>query len=358
MTAGRFGEVDIDLLADYVGGALEGTPDEDAVARLIAEEPEWAEAYATLVPAVDSVRGSLAGWGTSPVEMPADVSDRLLAALAQAGPVAPESTDPESTDPVTADSITGPGPAPGEPEPGRTEPGVGRPVPEQARPVRQLRSVPAAGGETGPGKTGSHERRSARSRRWARRAGPVAVAAAVAAFAGFGVSQYVDDRRPQMADNEAATGAAGSAPEQPRAGAGTPRALLNPAGNGIVSTGTDYTPESLAARFGRDARGTAGTEASGPGPAAAPDGSQTMAVSALDRLADRDALAACLNSIASTHMGGELAVDQVEYASFQRSPALVVTFADASGTRWVWVAGPDCGLPGSGADTRYQAQVG
>ena len=29
MTGAEFSGVDIDLLADYIGGALEGTPDED-----------------------------------------------------------------------------------------------------------------------------------------------------------------------------------------------------------------------------------------------------------------------------------------------------------------------------------------
>ncbi|BCB85941.1 hypothetical protein Psuf_032540 [Phytohabitans suffuscus] len=64
MTGQEFSEVDFDLLADYVGGALDGTPEETVVARRVAEEPAWAEAHAALVEATGSVRASLAAWGS------------------------------------------------------------------------------------------------------------------------------------------------------------------------------------------------------------------------------------------------------------------------------------------------------
>jgi hypothetical protein len=50
-------------------------------------------------------------------------------------------------------------------------------------------------------------------------------------------------------------------------------------------------------------------------------------------------------------------VDLVDYASFEGSPALVVSFVDQAGERWAWVAGPECGQPQSGADTRYSTRV-
>ena len=48
MTGAEFGGVDIDLLADYIGGALTGTPEESAVAARIAGDPDWQAAYASL----------------------------------------------------------------------------------------------------------------------------------------------------------------------------------------------------------------------------------------------------------------------------------------------------------------------
>ena len=36
--------VDHDLLADYVGGALDGTPEQERIAGLIAASPEWGRA--------------------------------------------------------------------------------------------------------------------------------------------------------------------------------------------------------------------------------------------------------------------------------------------------------------------------
>ncbi|MGN9908032.1 hypothetical protein ACTMTJ_10835 [Phytohabitans sp. LJ34] len=83
MTGQEFSEVDIDLLADYVGGALDGTPEEAVVARRVAEEPAWAEAHSALSEATEGVRASLASWGASAEPMPAEVADRITAALAQ-----------------------------------------------------------------------------------------------------------------------------------------------------------------------------------------------------------------------------------------------------------------------------------
>jgi hypothetical protein len=78
----------------------------------------------------------------------------------------------------------------------------------------------------------------------------------------------------------------------------------------------------------------------------------------LHRLDDRTALATCLDAVAVAHGQGPVAVNVVDYASFEGKPALVITFADPSGAHWVWVAGAACGLPGSGADTRYDARLG
>ena len=78
MTGAEFGEVDIDLLADYIGGALAGTPDESAVAALIADDPAWRTTYASLRDGMTIVEAALGDLGPEP--MPADVAARLEAA--------------------------------------------------------------------------------------------------------------------------------------------------------------------------------------------------------------------------------------------------------------------------------------
>jgi hypothetical protein len=76
-------EVDLDRLADFVGGALDGTPDAEAVRELVSNDDAWAEAYASLVAADALVRVQLRGLG-GPVPVPLDVVRRLDRALAQA----------------------------------------------------------------------------------------------------------------------------------------------------------------------------------------------------------------------------------------------------------------------------------
>ncbi len=75
MTGAEFSGVDIDLLADYIGGALEGTPDESAVATLIAEDPAWHSAYETLNGGMAQVQAELGRLGPEP--MPAEVAARI-----------------------------------------------------------------------------------------------------------------------------------------------------------------------------------------------------------------------------------------------------------------------------------------
>lgn len=312
MTTGRFREVDHDLLADYVGGALDGTPDEVTVARLVEEDAAWADAYARLAPAVADVRADLLAWGTTAAEMPPAVNDRILAALASAGEPADEAHSPAS--PV---------------------------VPAQAHgAARRPAGVPRSGvpATTGPGR---------RRRRWTRIGAPVALAAvAVTAVGLLGLDQLAGR---QGSDN-AVTDAAG---ENAAPAAGQPARTAAPP----LHSGRDYTPDALSG-------GTAAARqfsASGDPMAAQEDrapGGRVAGPIGLDRLEDPGALTACLSEISAEHGNVPLVVDLVDYARFQGRPALVVRFTDATGARWAWVSGPECGVPGSGSDTRYRARVG
>ncbi|BCJ27042.1 hypothetical protein AB0I55_10840 [Actinocatenispora sera] len=79
-------EVDDELLADYVGGALAGTGVEEQVAELIATRPEWQSAHAAAVEADAAVRADLAHVGASPVAAPPELLSRLADGFRQQAP--------------------------------------------------------------------------------------------------------------------------------------------------------------------------------------------------------------------------------------------------------------------------------
>ncbi|MFG3580861.1 hypothetical protein [Micromonospora chersina] len=314
MTSREFSGVDHDLLADYLGGALDGTPEQATVARLVEQDPAWAEAYAALARAVELVDADLAAWAAEPApELPPTVADRIDAALAGAGPFStPDASQPAvPTQPSRATHPAG---------------GTGRP-----------------GRNTGPGR---------RSRRWARLAGPVALAAASVTAVGFGVSHLVDAGAGRTT---AAGDSAGSRADREAAPlAAAPFRTTGPA----RQSGTDYTPEGLSqplAVFGAPSPSLGGGKEYTSG---GEDEHRVGAGATLSRLAAPEALASCLSAIGGEHAAGPLTVDLVDYARFRGSPALVVTFTDAGGARWAWVSGPECGVPGSGADTRFTTRVG
>ncbi|KAB1928043.1 hypothetical protein F8280_04670 [Micromonospora noduli] len=330
MTAEGFREVDIDLLADYLGGALDGTPQQDEVAQLVSADPSWAEAYALLAPAVTEVRTDLTRWAEPSPEMPSAITDRLLAALASAEP-ADTSTEEAPADagtPFVVPAQGGAGRRPAMPTPG----GAGR----QA--------------STGPGR---------RQRGWARRGAPVAAAAIAVIAVALGLNQL----SMRASDDSAGTNAMNQPASAPEgvAGAGTAR-TTGPA----LRSGTNYTPQTLGDAYGTDAPGTPATSrATGNTPSEqpkvdaeggrrpSPDGSDQLA-----RLTDEAALTSCLASIATEHGSAPLVVEVIDYARFQGDQALVIHFTDATGARWAWVSGPECGVPGSGSDSRYSARVG
>jgi hypothetical protein len=69
--------VDLDRLADFVGGALDGTSDAEDVRHLIATDTRWAEAYVSVMSADALVRSELGAFATTGEPMPADVAARL-----------------------------------------------------------------------------------------------------------------------------------------------------------------------------------------------------------------------------------------------------------------------------------------
>ncbi|MEV4705284.1 hypothetical protein [Actinoplanes sp. NPDC049316] len=366
MTGAEFSGVDLDLLADYVGGALDGTPDEAVVAALIVDDPAWREAHARLTDGSAAVTAALGAWGAEFEPMPAEVISRLEAAFAPPDlAVAPSgSADPTTSAstwasaPASADTSAGSlgdavpaaravGPDGATDGGGRMEPGS-----DGAAPVRHLVAVPD------DGERPATARKRARRLKWA---APIGVAAGVLAFLGIGIQQW------GTADSADSTSAAGSAADQGAAeGSGSTLAL--PAGPAeVVSSGVDYTKDTLAQVGVRAEAGpAAGTqrgpqsadsgEVQGKGVAPGP-GVMANRPDPLGRLRAQESLLACIDEISRENGAGPVTAQAIDYARFEGAPALVVQFAAGNG-RWVWAAGADCGLPASGADRLGAVKVG
>ena len=329
MTGAEFSGVDIDLLADYVGGALDGTPDEAVVAALITEDAAWRDAYAVLTGGAGTVTEQLQALGSVAEPMPADVVARLDAALLDAA----GHEDVRSS--ALIDDVSG----------GATVgPAVMEPGTDGAAPARHLVAVPS----------GSRSKR-ARSLRWA---APVGIAAGVLAFAGFGLQQQFVGG---ASEDTAAT--AGSAAELPAPlAAGSEEGALRE-GSALTESGTDYRRDTLAQAGRRRVsvpppqlgEGQAGDfrkslPSSGQMPAAS--------ASALDRLRAQDALRACIEAIAAEQGAGVITPQSIDFARFDGAPAVIVEFTTTAGGSWVWASGPACGMSGVGADKLASVKVG
>jgi hypothetical protein len=325
VTGAEFSEVDIDLLADYVGGALDGTPDEAVVAALINEDAAWRDAHAELSGGVAAVSGQLQALGSFPEPMPADVVARLDAALLEAVRLEGSPIDDRSSG-VTA------GPA-------AMEPGS-----DGVAPARHLVAVPS----------GSRSGR-ARRLRWA---APVGIAAGVFAFVGFGLQQGFLSASSQDSAAQMSGGAEQAAPEP---AAGQPLSL--PGGSvPLTESGTNYRADTLVRAAGQrvlvDPPQLDQEPADDDFRKTMPGTAEAQASSAeLDRLRVQEALRACIDAIAAQHGAGEITPRTIDFARFDGAPALIVKF-DAAGGSWVWASGPACGTPGVGAAKLASVKVG
>lgn len=305
MTADEFSGIDIDLLADYIGGALDDA-DEARVSRLVAQDPRWREAYEAVAPALTATEADLHAFGATAEPMPADVVTRLDAALASANSEA-----------------AGGGAASG----------------------RRLHSVPDRGDDRD---RTERTRVTASRRRRMRWAAPIAAAAGVLAFAGFGVGYLVDRSNTGAADTSAAAGS--SAENAPMIASDQASLVTPPSGDQIMASGTDYTPATLPNLSARAAAETmTKPDAAGPGAERAPQMAPDPGIPGLQRLRARTALLACLEAIARENADGPITVQAVDFARFQGEPAVIVQFTAARGGS-SWASGPDCGATGSGAD--------
>lgn len=280
--------VDLDLLADYAGGALDGTPAYDRMARLVDTRPQWAAALDALRAADTLVRADLAALDRQPEPLPPGLADRLQAAFdAEPSPSRAEAT---------------PDAAPPGPHESETAPREAEVVPLARRRLRRYR-IAAAGAVA---------------------AGLIALAGSVGYVGLQGAGDMGDAKTTAERDGDAA-----SAPDAATEGRNDHAEGLAqgryPAP--VLASGRDYRRDSLASAAtlrGESERAKA-----------------AMAAPAdLSRLTDPAALRACLTAIQQTYAGTPRLVD---YARFEGSPALIVVLADGD-TRRVVVAGSECGV--------------
>jgi hypothetical protein len=310
----EFSGVDFDLLADYVGGALDGTPEHGTVATLIARDPAWRTAHDELMQGMTAVRTDLSALGSSSEPMPADLAERLDEAFAAATP----RLDPDlaTAGPVAIDGELG---APGRPR------------------------LEAVRGDASEPHRARVPKKGLRKRRWV---APLAVAAGLLAFVGFGLN-YLSGLNRSSSDT-AASSSAGRGENAPMMAPGAAGLVAGlPPATDIRSSGTDYQPTML--------RGSASAKVQKAAPA--PNVATDSAIDPLARLRPADALLGCLGAIAVANGGGTITVQDVDYARFEGTPALVVRFTAANGT-WAWASRADCGTQEAGASTLAHAKVG
>lgn len=313
------GDVDLDRLADYVGGALDGTPDEAAIAHLVATDPQWTRAHAALVAADAFVRADLAVLAAAPEPMPDEVLVRLDAALT-------------------------------------AEPPLPRPAPTDSRPRLSVLS----GDRATPSPLSGHRATpSPARRRWRMIVG----AAAAAIVLGLGAVSLTPALRGGGAGDAkvAASDLAGRAPTPLPSDAGPASTY---AAADVHASGSDYTADTLAALGGASisARGSDSTKVESRPNAldtpAQPTGRPTEVPEPLRQLTQPDVRAACLKALVAQYGGAPALLD---YARYQGSPALIVLIDGAQGVigrKWVVAVGPKCGAGGAVTDQRYSARVG
>jgi hypothetical protein len=338
----EFGGVDIDLLADFAGGALAGTPDEAVVAALIAEDPRWREAYAALGEGMERVGAALASFEPEP--MPAELADRLDALFAPAAARTDDSETRAAT-PVPDGGLRDGGLRDGGLRDGGLRDGElrdgelrddGQSGPTAAGrddgvPNRGKRTGREAGAGRGPGRgTGVA---AARRRRWVT---PLAIAAGLVAFVGFGADYLAGREQPTATDNLSGSADSGQVPAS---------------GSVELASGTDYTAATLG---GAPRRAPNSLKSADDSPSVMAQGEATPR--ALAALAGHEMLLACLQAIQDENGAGTIAVRSVDYARYEGSPAAIVRFSAGNGS-WAWAVGPACGSPGGGADSRGKAPL-
>lgn len=326
--------VDWDLLADHLGGALEGTPEGAEVARLVSTDPGWARAAAELSAAFESVTADLRALPTP--SLPDDVALRLESVLVGVS--------------ATPDMAARPRPA--------TLAPASRAGDESRRP---------------PTRPGAGPRR--RRRRMVGWGAGFTVAAGLAVFAALGLTaldldQPLSDIVAGGNDDSDAGGSDGAAPaEAPGTLEAEPDARAEEgAAPVVIATGADYeAPMLVTDEPEPPSSGTPGFgDAEEPAPpVAAPEFGtdsrdevpEQVPPELLRLWMDPEARAECLAMVRDSVEPGPVRIDTVDFARYEGEDALVIWLTTSDGHRQALISGAECGTVTAGPDLQFQTQV-
>ncbi|MPZ27825.1 MAG: hypothetical protein GEV12_15805 [Micromonosporaceae bacterium] len=359
----RDGAVDWDRLADHLGGALAGTPEEAEVANLVATDPSWSRAAAELSEALAAVVADLHAFPAPPA-LPDDVAARLDTALRAAGDsLASDEAPAEAAGAAGAGAV--PGPRAGAPAPDHATTAGSRRSPEGSRRPPGHADAEPRHRATGPRRPGGRPRR----RRLARWGGGLALAAGAAAFAAIGISSLLPSSPTPFAGGGNDSGDAGAPEQTATADQSRVGAAELPA---IVATGTEYQRPTVGAsepQLPADGPLGTGTPEIGPAQGERPMAEPPEGTTGTERVpdvvpptlagmwVDPAARKQCLDLIRAALGPPPVTVDTVDFAQFDGQDAIVVWATATDGTRVVWVSGPGCGTTGAGTDQIYQDQL-
>jgi hypothetical protein len=301
VTAERANPPDLDQLADFAAGLLDGTPEGAAIAEQIERDPAAARLHAALIHADNVVRAELRALAAP--TMPADVFARLDAALAAES----------NAEAATAEEVDS----------------------RQLRP--QADSGADSDGDTGTGRVVPLHRR----RTWWMGGGAAAAGIALIAAGAVGFGMFTQTKH---GTQEGSTAASAPHTDLKSVPPGVPSRAEGSLGE--TASGTEYQSASLAVQIpallgvSQD-RGERKFASGTP-----------TAEAALQRLLSPTELANCLAALGA--VGRPLAIDYARYAG---NPAVVIVLPSKATPSVVDVAivGPDCGR--SGSDSRLRTTV-
>ncbi len=302
---GTTSPVDLDLLADYLDGALPAGP-AAMVAQRIESDPRWASAAERLRAATPAITDMLRATGTEP--MPDAVFDRFLAALPDRPSVPSSAGDVSAAD--TAGTHTAGANTAGTDS--RTRDGQDGP----------------------PARVISFDDRRRRSL-WS---GPAKVAAALIVLAGIGtgIGVGIHATNSETKSSSAVASNAEGAPLRAGAGGVKPEITVSGRDYGSDLTAAPTAPQPYAQSPARPTPGRA------PGSGSDSASEVPGAPIGLQRLAS-GGLPGCLALVQEQFGAVPMKADFAYYAG---KPAVVVTLSNAT----VVAVGAGCGLPGAGAN--------
>lgn len=347
-------EVDLDRLADYVGGALDGTQDAADVRHLVATDKHWASAHAELVAAMPAVLADLSALRDVDTAMPVDVAARLdLSFTAEADGSFTAEADGRPSG--IAKQSAGKQSAGNQSTANRSaaKHSAGRGWAAGA----DLSALPEPVAERTVAILAARRRR----RRWTT---ALTAAAAVVVFGIGGVAALRFTGADLLTGTTSTSDLGNSTADKSERDAATVPGTVAapgapPATDGpIIASGSDYLPETLGSLNQQSARAAlerAPNAAGGGGPRSAT--SDDSVADELEPLRDPARRSACLSAITREYGG---AVALVDFARFRGTPALVILVDGAraaTGRRWVIVVGPTCGTNNVIADELYSGPV-